>query len=182
MGDRKGRPIARVDDSLQEHLRQLQEQVYPLLQLANQLGKVVLVTNAKRPWVDISCRAFLPGLMDIVHQIPTTYAVELLQPDGNNQSMSADVLLTETKMRAMKAAVTEFYSRYPNQSWKNIVSIGDALFEHNAVRQVVTEHMQTADKKCRTKTVKLLDGPTASGLMIQVSIVSNWLRKIVEAL
>jgi len=179
--DRRGRPVARIDEVLQQHLDQLQEQVFPLLQLANQLGKVVLVTNAKRPWVEISCKAFLPALYNIVKEIPTMYAVEKIEQDPAARGLSPDLLLTETKMRAMKAAVTEFYSQYPNQSWKNIVSIGDALFEHNAVRQVVEERMQSTHKKCRTKTVKLLDGPTASGLMIQVSIVCNWLRKIVEA-
>lgn len=179
--DRKGRPRAGIDDVLREHLSQLQDQLVPLLQLASQLGKVVLVTNAKRPWVDISCKAFLPAIVDTIKNIPTMYAPELLQKDPSNEGMSMDGLLTETKMRAMKAAVTQFYSRYPGQSWKNIVSIGDALFEHNAVRQVVAEYMPSTEKKCRTKTVKLLDGPTCSGLMIQVSIVSNWLRKIVEA-
>lgn len=183
--DRSGRPMSKIDGAVRESLLQLQDQVIPLLQLASQLGKVVLVTNARRPWVDISCKAFLPAIHEMMKQIPTLYAVEMLEAElakeNKLQGMTSDMLLTETKTRSMKAAITQFYSRYPNQSWKNIVSVGDALFEHNAVRQVVAERLRATEKKCRTKTIKLLDGPTTSGLMIQVSIVSNWLRKIVEA-
>mmetsp|Transcript_53585 Transcript_53585/g.117322 ORF Transcript_53585/g.117322 Transcript_53585/m.117322 type:complete len:325 (+) Transcript_53585:129-1103(+) len=180
--DRNGKLLTKVDDVMQERLLQLQDQARALLELANDLGKVVLVTNAKRPWVDISCNAFLPGLRDIMRTIPKIYAVELLQ-QGGEAGMTGNMILTETKTRAMRAAVTEFYSRYPNQSWKNIVSIGDALFEHHAIRQVVEEHMRSNSnaKKCRTKTLKLLDGPTVSGLAIQLRIVFMWLKKMVEA-
>jgi len=91
-------------------------------------------------------------------------------------------LLTETKARAMKTAVTDFYSRYDGQSWKNIISIGDAFFEHDAIRQVTAEHALNGavTKKCRTKTLKLLEGPSMNGVLVQLSIIENWLSKIVE--
>lgn len=177
--DKNGCLLKKLDDEVKEKLAQLEEQAKSLLELATQLGEVVFVTNAKRPWVDISCRAFMPGLTEIMGTIPKIYAVELLGQDG--AGLSGSVLLTETKTRAMRAAVTQFYSRYANQSWKNIVSIGDALFEHHAIRQVVNEHISSHvdPKKCRTKTLKLLDGPTVSGLAIQLRIVYMWLTKMV---
>merc|ERR1719353_1425048 len=117
--------------------------------------------------------------------IPIMYALEIIKDDMVNfEQLQADggCVLTETKAQAMKAAVTDFYSRYPNQSWKNIISIGDAFFEHDAIRQVSRERPQKDDaaKKCRTKTVKLLDGPTISGMIMQLSLVRSWLMKIVE--
>mmetsp|Transcript_156168 Transcript_156168/g.501000 ORF Transcript_156168/g.501000 Transcript_156168/m.501000 type:complete len:106 (-) Transcript_156168:204-521(-) len=78
----------------------------------------------------------------------------------------------------MKAAVSEFYSRYPGQSWKNIISIGDAYFEHDAIRQVVGNNPQ--EKPCRTKTIKLLEGPTTAGMVVQLSIIKSWLQQIVQ--
>merc|ERR1712216_903728 len=94
-------------------------------------------------------------------------------------------MLTESKARAMKAAVSEFYSRYEGQSWKNIISIGDALYEHDSIRQVTRDRPSTRNlpvpKKCRTKTVKLIEGPTVNGLAVQLNIVESWLAKIVKA-
>merc|ERR1712050_16295 len=86
--------------------------------------------------------------------------------------------LTETKARAMKGAVSNFYSRYASQSWKNVISIGDALYEHKAIRQVTCE--RSSQKKCRTKTLKLMEAPSISGLTMQLSIVESWLAKLVQ--
>merc|ERR1719150_1778035 len=99
----------------------------------------------------------MPALRDLLKDIPVIYALELVEEEGNGNAKITAGLLTETKVRAMRAAVTEFYSRYPGQSWKNIISIGDALYEHTAIRQVVGE--RPMEEKCRTKTVKLLDSP-----------------------
>lgn len=169
-----------LEPHIREQFDQLEEQAIELLQVADSLGKVILVTNARRPWVSFSCKAFLPKLAPIVHDIPTLYALEFL---GQNDYTGADDtknLLTETKMRAMKAAVTSFYSRYPGQSWKNIITIGDALFEHNAVRQVVQEHKASTNKKVRTKTFKFIEDPTPTGLKAEVCICYDWLQKLVE--
>jgi len=111
------------------------------------------------------------------------YALELLKDVDHEQvEKEGGCLLTETKARAMKAAVSDFYSRYDNQSWKNMISIGDAFFEHDAIRQVCRErpHQDVPEKRCRTKTIKLLEGPTIAGMVVQLSIVESWLQKIVQ--
>jgi len=79
----------------------------------------------------------------------------------------------------MKEALSNFYSRYPNQSWKNVVSIGDAFFEHDAIRQV-TAGRPCAEKPCRTKTIKMLEGPTIECLVVQLAFVKSWLGRVVE--
>merc|ERR1719242_2415388 len=61
---------------------------------------------------------------------------------------------------------------------KNIISIGDALFEHTAIRQVVDE--RPMEEKCRTKTIKLLESPTIAGMIVQLSLVKSWMTKIVQ--
>jgi hypothetical protein len=181
--DQDGHLKAKLDQETRHELNMLADQVIPLIEAAQDLGKVILVTNAKRPWVDTSCRNFLPSCKNVVKPIPVFYALELLK-DLDQQKLDKEgaCLLTETKARAMKAAVTDFYSRYPNQSWKNIISIGDAFFEHDAIRQVSRErpHMDNMAKKCRTKTVKLLEGPSIAGMVVQLSIIESWLAKIVQ--
>lgn len=178
--DRHGKLRSRLDRETRSELKMLSDVVVPLLKLAKTMGHVIMVTNARAPWVDISCQNFLPAVKEHIADVPITYALELVDKESAKHFDEMNgCLLTETKARAMKAAVTQFYSRYPGQSWKNIVSIGDAYFEHDAIRQVVSNNAQ--DKPCRTKTIKLLEGPTTAGMVVQLSIIKGWLQQIVHA-
>lgn len=176
---KKGRMGVQLEPGVQAELNMLAEQAVPLLRASMMMGKVVIVTNAKRPWVEVSCNHFLPSVKEVLKDIPVIYALELLEDFNVEGCKEPTSLLTETKARAMKAAVSAFYSRYPRQSWKNIISIGDALFEHTAIRQVVGDRPQS-QKRCRTKTIKLLEGPTVAGMVVQLSIVGSWLSKIIQ--
>merc|ERR1719409_13780 len=75
--------------------------------------------------------------------------------------------------------ITGFYSRYAHQSWKNVISIGDSIFERDAVRRVVVNR-PSAKKKCRTKTAKLLDEPEIEELIAQVKVVHEALQLMVQ--
>merc|ERR1719352_1282807 len=84
------------------------------------------------------------------------------------------------KEHAFEGEITRFYSRYSQQSWKNIISIGDQVCEHNAVKLVTSN--RPADmkrKKCRVKTIKLLEDPTIEDLTAQLHVVYQWLTGIV---
>jgi hypothetical protein len=83
------------------------------------------------------------------------------------------------KEAAFLKEINGFYSRYDKQSWKNILSIGDSVFERDAARQVVTLR-PSADKKCLLKTVKLLDEPSLEELVLQVGLILNTLNKVVH--
>eukprot|EP00928_Gymnodinium_smaydae_P079008 TRINITY_DN63038_c0_g1_i1.p1 TRINITY_DN63038_c0_g1~~TRINITY_DN63038_c0_g1_i1.p1 ORF type:complete len:394 (+),score=52.80 TRINITY_DN63038_c0_g1_i1:91-1182(+) len=74
--------------------------------------------------------------------------------------------------------ITGFYSRYAHQSWKNIISIGDSIFERDAVRRVVLR--RPTKKACRTKTAKLLDEPTIEELIAQVRVIHDALGMMVQ--
>eukprot|EP00811_Abedinium_folium_P001152 NODE_11054_length_1311_cov_3.856419.p1 GENE.NODE_11054_length_1311_cov_3.856419~~NODE_11054_length_1311_cov_3.856419.p1 ORF type:complete len:289 (+),score=58.87 NODE_11054_length_1311_cov_3.856419:57-869(+) len=158
-----------------------------LLQLAESLGKVVFVTNARRPWVEHSCGDILPGLRQHMKRLPVLYAIELVPPIPVEMFSDVgrdarDELLTTSKARAMEGALTEFYSRYPNQSWKNVVSIGDAYFEHDAVKQVVSGRPLKDDptRRCRCKTIKLLEGPTLNAMVLELTLVERLLLGIIQ--
>lgn len=155
------------------------------MQSAKSLGKVVLVTNSVRPWVATSIRNFMPSLLDSMKGIPIIYAqekVEKLRNEGFDEDTKC--ILTAIKMTAMKEAVNEFYSQYQNQSWKNMLSIGDGLFEHKAIREVkeFRPHQDDTTKStCRVKTIKMMDNPTVAGLTVQVSLLRCWMDGIVLA-
>jgi len=183
--DHKGKLLGKVSTENAKALADLTQQVIPLLKAAQTLGQVVLVTNARRPWVDTSCKNFMPAVQAHLKGIEIIYAMELLAENERADFACNPGLLTESKARAMKAAVSQFYSAYPNQRWKNIISIGDALYEHDAIRQVARDRPSTRGlkpaKKCRTKTVKLIEGPTLMGLNVQLNIIESWLQKLIQS-
>jgi len=175
-----------------------------MLRSAMLLGKVVIVTNAMEPWVDTSCRNFLPSLLPIVSQLPVIYARSIydshcdpqkgrsLEGPGmysatgqnklasyNTQMFLQDEMAPQRwKELAFDQEISGFYSRYSHQSWKNIISIGDSIFERDAVRRVVLN--RPTKKKCRTKTAKLLDEPEIGELIAQVQVIHESLGLMVQ--
>jgi len=201
------------DEKYQRPLRELQKHVEATLQLAMKMGKVIIVTNAMEPWVETSCRNFLPALVPIVSQVQVIYARSVFDTmtceaakkqarssspgralpglyaangvnklSGSSQRMAQPVdemAPQRWKEIAFEQEITGFYSRYAHQSWKNIISIGDSIFERDAVRRVVINR-PTANRKCRTKTAKLLDEPEIDELVAQVRVVHDALGLMVQ--
>lgn len=205
------------DEKFQRPLRELQKQVEATLKLAMKMGKVIIVTNAMEPWVETSCRNFLPSLVPIVMQIPVIYARSIFDThncdpmknrvggsrsssprsgalpgmysaQGQNKlanynarlAMQTDELAPQKwKEIAFEQEITGFYSRYAHQSWKNVISIGDSIFERDAVRRVVLNR-PSMKKKCRTKTAKLLEEPEVDELIAQVRVIHDALGLMVQ--
>eukprot|EP00930_Biecheleria_cincta_P101547 TRINITY_DN93196_c0_g1_i1.p1 TRINITY_DN93196_c0_g1~~TRINITY_DN93196_c0_g1_i1.p1 ORF type:complete len:344 (-),score=52.03 TRINITY_DN93196_c0_g1_i1:321-1283(-) len=197
------------DEKYQRPLRELQKHVEATLRLALKMGKVVIVTNAMEPWVETSCRNFLPALVPIVSQVEVIYARSVFETmtcdaakrnpprtsspgralpglfaaSGQNKLTSSqpkdEMAPQRWKEIAFEQEITGFYSRYDRQSWKNVISIGDSIFERDAVRRVVVNR-PTAKKKCRTKTAKLLDEPEIDELVAQVRVIHDALALMVQ--
>jgi len=209
---------APADEKYQRPLRDLQKIVEATLKLAMKLGKVIIVTNAMEPWVDTSCRNFMPTLYPLVSQLPVIYARSIFESQGLDQvrrapaqgsmgglsrtpalpgmymangqnklgscngrlSMQADEMAPQRwKELVFNQEITGFYSRYDHQSWKNVISIGDSIFERDAVRRVVLNR-PCQQKKCRTKTAKLLDEPEVDELIAQVRVIHDALGLMVH--
>lgn len=198
------------DEHFQKPLRELEIHVDITLKLAMKLGKVVIVTNAMEPWVQTSCRNFLPNLVPLVEQLPIIYARSVFEghhldspkaadsgaknmpgmysASGQNKlashntrmALQNDALLPQRwKEFVFDMEITGFYSKYDHQSWKNVISIGDSVFERDAVRRVVLNR-PNAKKKCRTKTAKFLDEPTVEELIAQVKIINDAMSMMVS--
>jgi len=191
-----------ADEKFQRPLRELQQHVEATLQFAMKVGKVVIVTNAMEPWVETSCRNFMPAILPIVEQIPVIYArsvFDLLSCDrprsrgaampglytssGQNrlkpQAKQNEIAPQKWKEIAFEQEINTFYSRYDHQSWKNVISIGDSVFERDAVQSVVVNR-PSVQKKCRTKTTKLLDEPAIDELIAEVRVIHDVLGLMVQ--
>jgi hypothetical protein len=203
------------DDKYRRPLQELQKHVEATLKLAMKMGKVIIVTNAMEPWVETSCRNFLPQLVPLVMHLPIIYArsifdnhtLEMSQKGAKSSSvarggqalpgmytasghnklancnsrlaMQDELAPQRWKEMAFEIEITGFYSRYTHQSWKNVISIGDSIFERDAVRRVVLNR-PSAKKKCRTKTAKLLDEPDIGELIAQVRVIHDALGLMVQ--
>lgn len=168
-----GQPMA--SEAARKELEPLGSQIISSIQSARSKAKVVIVTNAKRPWVEKSCEMFMPACSSAVADIKVFYAQEMCdgEIDGSDPNQ-----LTEAKQIAIKTALTDFYSQSADQSWKNVISIGDSFIEHNAVCRVTSNDHR--GEKCRTKTLYLLDQLSVSGMITQLSIIEKVLQNVIN--
>lgn len=207
------------EERFKKPLAELSNRVEAVLNLALKMGKVVIVTNAQDPWVETSCRNYLPSVMSLVEKIPVIYARSvwdnqqidqdfagpagrrlqrpvvpgMYSPKGGGanaalsgvnaklaaQSHGDGLEPQRWKELAFEMEIAGFYSRYAHQSWKNIISIGDSVFERDAVRRVVLNR-PTGRRRCYTKTAKLLDEPSIEELIAQVVVVHDALGLMVQ--
>lgn len=154
-------------------LEVLGEEVQRVLEQASQLAdKVVIVTNAEEGWVDLSCKAWLPGLLPILETCEVASARSTWEPRG---------VLSPAgwKARTFEDVIDKFYSRYSNQSWKNIISIGDAPHEREALSRVVRWAPISNGKKCRSKSVKFVLRPSIDQLTRELQMLRESLSVIV---
>merc|ERR1712238_566734 len=83
------------------------------------------------------------------------------------------------KARAFEDAVSQFYTQYPHQSWKNIISIGDAPHEREALSRVARGAPVFAGKRCRSKSVKFILRPSIEQLTREIQMLKGSLKEIV---
>lgn len=154
------KPHLRPSDS---RLKSLARAAKDVLELAQQLGEAVIVTNATHRWVEDSARRYVPSLLPTLADIPIISARELAD---YSQLKDMDVW-----------KVHAFSTLYPHliaDKVVNLVSIGDALHERNAAHSMGQERHRAV-----IKTVKLKTEPSADELVRQLTVVSASLREIV---
>jgi len=79
----------------------------------------------------------------------------------------------------MRREAANFYSRYPGQSWKNLLSFGDAGYERDAMQEVAFCRCRApAYERLRTKAVTLPANPTALGLAVSLRLLGASLRAL----
>lgn len=187
--------------AIRDNLDKCAKEVTELLQLASGCGKVILVTLAKSPWVEESCKNFFPTIGGLIKelQVPVVYAQEgMTQVDYNKAAMKTNEDIekywSNIKGQAIAHEVKQFYTQYQGQSWKNIISIGDSDFERLGTQAATKDYMKKNGLseaqedvevdghvfKVRTKTFKLVDQPTIEELTVEVGMLVKWLPLMVR--
>jgi hypothetical protein len=163
----------RPTGELAESLELLAREVNSLLERALELaGLVVIVTNAEEGWVELAQKAWLPGIEANLSRCQVASARSSWEPHGVTSPAG-------WKARTFEDFIERFYSRYPSQSWKNIISIGDAPHEREALSRVVRWAPYSGGKKCRSKSVKFVIRPSVEQIILEIQMLMKSMGEIV---
>jgi len=136
-------------------------------------AEVVIVTNATEGWVESSCENWLPGLRPILDMLEFASARSTWEPTGITTP-------TGWKAAAFEEIIRRFYSRYWRQSWKNVIVIGDACYEHEALARVASLAPQGPSKRCRAKSIRFASQPSAELLARELQMLRESFDDIVH--
>lgn len=164
-------PTGELAKSLEELGKEVENVLEACLDIA---GLVVIVTNAEEGWVELAQKAWLPGIEDILSRCEVASARSTWEPQGVTSPAG-------WKARTFEEFIDRFYSRYPNQSWKNVVSIGDAPHEREALARVVRFAPRGGGgSRCRSKSVKFAVRPSVEQMISEVQMLGKSIFEIVS--
>jgi len=144
---------------LEAQLRELEQSVCSVLQMAIGYGDVHIVTNAETGWVQLSAQKFIPGV------VPMLNKVKVLSARSTYESMFPDSPL-KWKFYAFQEKLASLFA--DQNCEKNIISFGDSHVEREAVRAVTRGSPMTL-----TKSVKFAERPSMEQLRRQIELVTN---------
>jgi hypothetical protein len=140
-------------------LRELEQSVIAIINLALSYGDVHIITNAETGWVQLSCQKFMPAVVPLLSKVKVISArstFETLYPESP----------LKWKFYAMQEKLSPVFAQPKKQ--KNIISFGDSHVEREAVRAVTRGFANT-----RCKSVKFAERPSMEQLRRQLELVSN---------
>lgn len=135
--------------------------IYNLLKKISEYSKVILVTNALPIWIKISSNV-LPKTQYILKNIKVVSARK------NYQKVNSDI--NEWKKLAFKDEV-DF--ELDIKKFQNIVSIGDASYEYNAL-------INLYNPTRLLKSMKFLEEPTHETLKDQIEVLNDNIVNIIK--
>jgi hypothetical protein len=157
---------------LNDALEDLAVEARKTLERAREVAaEVVIITNATEGWVESSCEHWLPGLRATIDTVQIASARSTWEPLGITTP-------TGWKAKEFEEVIRKFYSRYWRQSWKNVIVIGDACYEHEALAQVAKIAPQ-GHGKCRAKSIRFALQPSVELLTRELQMLRESFQDIV---
>mmetsp|Transcript_25098 Transcript_25098/g.54634 ORF Transcript_25098/g.54634 Transcript_25098/m.54634 type:complete len:359 (-) Transcript_25098:294-1370(-) len=167
----------RLDDSSKvnswqrERLAEVAALVSQTLRMAKAHGTVVLVTNAERGWIELSCQKFLPSLLPLLEN------VRIVSARTTYEGPRAPTPL-DWKLRAFDVEIERVYGctalQDPKQR-KNVLSLGDGAHEREAMMSS-THNLPN----CSAKSLKFVERPDINQILKQHTLVTGCFEQIVQ--
>lgn len=151
--------------------------VEKLLRKAREVARVAIVTLAQRPWVETSARTYLPDLhlgdLLVELEIPIYYAREYVKKAQVRPEEEGINMLVVAKRNAMVKCLGRLRKKYGREA-SNIIAIGDSVFEHEALKEVVWAR----DGHNLCKSVLLMDKPPVEMLSNELKLLCSSIGKM----
>jgi len=141
------------------------------LRAAKRHGTVVLVTNAERGWIELSCQKFLPTLSPSLENVRivsarTTYEGSVGASPLDWKLSAFDV---EINRHFSNNGMTDKYRR------KNVFSLGDSIHEREALLRATA-----SSPNCRSKSLKFVERPDISQLLKQHELIVSSFEQMIH--
>jgi hypothetical protein len=149
-------------DGYIEHFKILDRHLSSFLKNILSLGNVVIVTNAMKDWVKISS-IVIPKTYNILKKIEIVSARSLFSDKTNNPM--------DWKKNTFQLIINNFYE---NKNIMNVISIGDAEYEHQALVSLTQLHF---DKIKYLKSFRLIREPNYDQLVEQIDLLDTYIHK-----
>lgn len=146
-----------VPQEVAKLLKPWRKAVHDVLKVACLLSdRCVVVTSARRPWVETCIDRFAPELRPLLaaNAGGVVYAREASEAPSGWPSFGCGARVSSlgaAKRLAMEREAEELYSR-PGQTWKNILSVGDGPEERRAIFELAALR-DDPNERLRAKTV-----------------------------
>jgi len=154
-----------------EQLTEVAKLAAETVRIAKQYGTVVLITNAERGWVELSCQKFLPTLSPLIEDVMTVSA------RTSYESPQCATPL-EWKLRAFETELLRIYGAetlHDPMTRKNLLSLGDGMHEREALLRLTKDL-----PSCRSKSLKFVERPDITQICKQHSLFISCYERIIH--
>mmetsp|Transcript_43680 Transcript_43680/g.79702 ORF Transcript_43680/g.79702 Transcript_43680/m.79702 type:complete len:304 (-) Transcript_43680:51-962(-) len=171
-----------------EHLGELARHVWFCLSKAIDLGaRVIIVTNATEGWVQASCERWFPALVPLISSLEVISARSTWEPHGVSsptgwkaRTFESLAFCDDEDISPDTASVAD---DRPVELWKDLIIVGDASFEHDALLRISSlapsdngyKHLET----CRCKSVRFRIKPSIALLCAQLSTLNKQMEAVI---
>ena len=150
-----------------DEFKELDDIVYNLLYTMKKLGKVIIITNAMPEWVSLSS-----SLLRKTNSIMKDISIISSRKDYNKKKGTT---IKDWKRMSFAKELHKFLNQ--NKTINNIISIGDADYEFNALTSLY--HWNKIIPKYKyLKTIKFMTAPSYHSLIDQLNVLSLCITKI----
>ena len=156
---------------LMNYFNNLDIELHELFKHLNNLGDVIIVTNAQLNWINISL-----SILPLTSKFINTNKNKSNKPI---KVISARAYASEQSLNPndWKHITFEYimYDAYQNKGYNNVISIGDADYEYKAL---VNLYSHDKKKYKLLKSVKFIKYPPKEVLIDQIKVVKRVIKKV----
>jgi hypothetical protein len=151
-------------EQVEEFLR-LADSVENILRSALQFGRVVIVTNAQKGWVEKCCARMMPSLLSLFPEVDIISARSAYE-SCTSSPFEWKRLAFDKEAETLETLGIQEYT---------LISLGDSAYELRAIKAISDSRPSCCGKSC-----KFMQKPTVEELIMQHDFMSSRFSEFVE--